>query len=403
VPEPSIDDYRWLVSDAAERYLADAATGTSSLVAQTQQLRKDLSPERAHLILEQVELRQRAGRKFSQTSQMYFTRQLLEQATDERIAAYKASRFPAQRSSADLCCGIGGDLLALAARGRCLAVDRDPVAILLAEANCRQFGRPDVRFETADVAEIFERLDTTAWHLDPDRRRAGTRTSRVEFSDPGLDVINSLANGTKGGAIKLAPAGQFPLDLAADVELEWIGSRRECRQQVAWVGELAGEAGRRTATVVDDAGSSRSFSGQPEDACRRSQPARLVYDLDSTVVAARLGEALANKFDLAGIGPMPSYLTSDKLITSPLFDVFTVDEVLPMDLKRLKGVIRDRKIGSLEIKVRNARLTPEELRPKLRLRGDEAATLLIYRGKREVRAILARRLPSDRGTRYDSV
>ena len=41
----------------------------------------------------------------------------------------------------DLCCGIGGDLLALAEHGETIGVERDPVTAYLAEANGRQLAR----------------------------------------------------------------------------------------------------------------------------------------------------------------------------------------------------------------------------------------------------------------------
>jgi hypothetical protein len=65
VAEPTLEDYRWLVSEPAERYLAEAAADDISLARQTKRLRKDLSSPRTHLILEQRELRQRAQLKFS--------------------------------------------------------------------------------------------------------------------------------------------------------------------------------------------------------------------------------------------------------------------------------------------------------------------------------------------------
>src|SRR6266481_1872322 len=74
----TIDDYRWLVSDAAAPWLTiarNARAGYRGLRSKAQpgaaavqlltRLRKDLSAERAHLIIEQLELRQRAREKFS--------------------------------------------------------------------------------------------------------------------------------------------------------------------------------------------------------------------------------------------------------------------------------------------------------------------------------------------------
>ena len=40
-------------------------------------------------------------------------------------------------------------------------------------------------------------------------------------------------------AIKLAPATKLPPDWIARCELEWISRDRECRQLVAWHGNLA--------------------------------------------------------------------------------------------------------------------------------------------------------------------
>ena len=45
----------------------------------------------------------------------------LEQASDEVVAAHKAGRFSDCGRVADLCCGIGGDTLALAARAEVVA------------------------------------------------------------------------------------------------------------------------------------------------------------------------------------------------------------------------------------------------------------------------------------------
>ena len=149
--------------------MADARS-TVSLV---RDLRRELSPERTHLVLEQVELRRRARAKFAAAEKMFFTAVGFEQATDEFVARYKAGRFAAGGAVADLCCGIGGDLLALAARGPACGVDRDPVVTLLAAANVLAVvPQSVVSFSAADV-ETFDVRECAAWHIDPDRRPEG--------------------------------------------------------------------------------------------------------------------------------------------------------------------------------------------------------------------------------------
>ncbi len=113
-------------------------SGQNGLVRLAAELREALSANRVHLILEQVQLREKAREKFPQADRMFFTPLGLQQATDAWIAAYKAGRFARGEPVADLCCGIGGDLMALAARGPVQGVDRDPATAILAEANVRQ-------------------------------------------------------------------------------------------------------------------------------------------------------------------------------------------------------------------------------------------------------------------------
>jgi hypothetical protein len=90
-----LDDVGWLTGADARPWLERAARRGMSLVALTKLLRANLSPARTHLVLELVQLRRDAAIKFERAAEMFFTRRGLEQATDERIAAYKAERFPA--------------------------------------------------------------------------------------------------------------------------------------------------------------------------------------------------------------------------------------------------------------------------------------------------------------------
>src|SRR5438067_1472249 len=94
MPDIELDEYRWLASEAAEPWLARAGAHGGELASLVRLLRRDLSADRAHRVIEQVELRQRAKEKFSRPEQMLFTRQALEQASGEAPASYKAGRFP---------------------------------------------------------------------------------------------------------------------------------------------------------------------------------------------------------------------------------------------------------------------------------------------------------------------
>src|SRR5262249_11660298 len=84
--------------------------------------------------------RPRARAQFRGAMAMYFPRAGLEQASAEVIAGHRSARYAGAGLVADLCCGVGGDLTALAAERRVLAVDRDPLHLRMALANTRAYG-----------------------------------------------------------------------------------------------------------------------------------------------------------------------------------------------------------------------------------------------------------------------
>lgn len=393
-PGAILAEYRWLVSAAAERWIEIAANADAeSLVRTTLALRKDLGALRTHLVVAQAELRRRAAVKFPAAPQMFFTRQLLEQATDAQVAACKAARWSEAGLIADLCCGIGGDLLALAGQGPVVGVDRDPVAALLAAANCERLGRTQARVQVEDVRDA-NLAQFASWHMDPDRRVEGRRNTAIERYEPDLEAIDRLLDGNGRAALKLAPAARVPQHWARDAELEWIGNRGECRQQIVWFPALARNPGKRSATVfAAGAAEPRSICGDPErDAPEADAVGHYVYDPHSAVVAADLTGALAAEHALHCVSAKSAYLTGDRVVTDPALACFEVLEILPVDPKHLRDAIRERGIGRLEVKKRGVKIDPEEVRKQIHPRGDNCATLIISPVRSKVAAILARRI-----------
>ncbi|MHB8970980.1 MAG: THUMP-like domain-containing protein [Pirellulaceae bacterium] len=388
-----LDDYRWLISEDAALWLTRLAECTDPSVAQVRQLRQALTAERTRLVLEQSELRRRAVVKFESAARMFFTRAGLEQATDQWIARQKARRFPTGRAVADLCCGLGGDLFGLAAQSQATGVDLNPLHTLLAEANTRVLGLDACVLETADAAQ-WPLEQCQAWHMDPDRRPQGQRTAQLAASEPSLDTIRRLLNVHPQAALKLAPAADLPADWQAAAERQWIGSGRECRQQVAWFGMLAEHPGKRSAIVVDRHGQvSPLLVGQEEAPGRiATTVARFVYEPHACVVAARLTHTLASQFGLDAIDPQVAYLTGDLPIADLRLSTFEVQDVLPFDLRRLRKIVRERRVGKLEVKKRGVAVDPAAVQRQLRGPGDEEAVLLLTPHAGCVRAILARRV-----------
>lgn len=406
-----VDDYRWLTGDEAADLLRDLAAQPQALHSAAARLRRQLSAARTHLLLEQVELRCRAAAKFRLADRMFFTRIGLEQATDQWVAKHKAARFAGRGAVADLCCGLGGDLLALGETAEHLiGVDRDPIAALLAAANARAVLPPDladrVNLSCVEV-QRFAACGLAAWHIDPDRRPTGTRTTSLNGSSPDPQAIEQLLAAVPSAAVKLAPAANVPTAWEERCELEWIGRDRQCRQLVAWHGDLAGAPGWRRATVLTDSESdwsqSRSVVGEPDlPVPVADRLERYVLEPDPAVLAAHLAGALAAEFGLTALASGPAYLTGPGPIVDPILACFEVQEVLPLKMRLLAQHLRERAIGRLEIKTRGVDLDPEQVRRELKLRGDRAATLMLTVLSRKRVAMIVRRVTVARSPEFPS-
>ncbi len=404
------EDYRWLVGPEAAELLSAVAASPRSLTSQVAQLRRHCSPERTRLVLETVALRQRGRAKFAAADRMFFTSRGLEQATDEVVAEYKARRLAHLGRAFDLCCGIGGDLLALARRGDVVGFDSDPIMALVAAANASilrdEVGRAhDATRELAVSTKDVRQLDVTecaAWHIDPDRRPRGRRTTRVELHEPGPEAIEALLARNPHAAIKLAPAAEMPASWTERAELEWISRGRECRQLVAWFGNLARNPAQHRATVLPASPlppgegrvrEPRTIVGLPGDGPPpTAKIGRYLFEPDAAVLAAKLGGTLAAEHGLLAIAPGIAYWTGDQPLNDAAIACFEVCEVLPFRVQPLKALLTSRGVGQLEIKKRGVEHDPEQIRRQLSLSGEASATLLITRIERRVTAIVARRV-----------
>ena len=103
---------------------------------------------------------------------MWFERTGLEQATAEPVARHKARRFAGRTATViDLCCGIGGDTLALADWAEVVAVDLDETHFLaqlkLSELFYRLRALPKAEEETLKAVNLAH----NGWELSLARKQ----------------------------------------------------------------------------------------------------------------------------------------------------------------------------------------------------------------------------------------
>ena len=66
-------------------------------------------------------------------------------------------------------------------------------------------------------------------------------------------------------------------------------------------------------------------------------------------------------------------------VRRPFATAFRVLERLPTDEKKLKAALRERGVGTLEIKKRGIDVDPAQLRKRLQLKGSASATIVLAR------------------------
>lgn len=399
-------DYLWLTSNAADEMiqLAMALIAEKTNPLKTAKLlRKTISPERSAIVMEQANLRIRGRRKFELADQMFFSGKSLEQSTSSVIADYKRQRFSGTERLADICCGIGGDLISLAKREtdslttETIGVEKDPLIAHLANANISALQIANASVQSCSFEE-FDLSPFDGLHFDPDRR-AKSRTTQGNLFAPSMpDIFARLDREQQRVAIKVAPATEVEFS-GAPIEREWIGDWRECKQQVIWSGPGVETATRR-ATVVAKDGAFFQFQHDEESPIEASpildSIPQYIYEPHSSILAARLRDAVAQRYSLRPIARGVGYLGADSPLSGvePLLKGYRVDEVLPADLKLIQKTLNAMNIGQIVLKTRGVEQTLADRVSRLKLKGTGKTTMMLTRHQQSRRALLVTRINS---------
>jgi predicted RNA methylase len=335
-------------------------------------LRRDYPAELVSAALAQHELRRRAHLKFTRAERMFFTRAGLEQATAEVIARHRATRFAEAARVADLCCGIGGDLIALADQRDVIAVDRDPLHLQMAMLNADAYAvAATVTAIDADVREV-DLSGVDAVFVDPARRARGTRM-RLGDSDPPLSWATSLVDRVTAVGIKAAP-GIARDTVPAGWEVEFVADGRHLKEAALWSPALATATSR--ATVLPEG---HVLLPTPGPAVPHRHPGAFLLDPNPAVTRAGLVEDLARTLGAWKIDPQIAFLSSDAALRTPFARTLRVIDSVPWEQKSLPSRLRALDIGSVDIRRRGLPGSVENLHRQLKLRGTRRATLAMTR------------------------
>ncbi len=370
----------------AGRALIDAASdllATDDELAVGSRLRREHAPDLVAAAIGQVVLRRRAEAKFgADAERLWLTTEALEQASRRTVAAHRAERLRAAgvRTVLDFGCGIGADLTAYARAGLVVTgVERDHLRAAMARANLDALGLTG-SVDVAD-AEGYDPAGFDAVFVDPARRDDRGRVFDPRRQSPSWDVVTGLLGGV--GVAKTAPG--IPHRLVPEgVEAEFVSDMGDLVEATLWGRRFAAAA--RRATLLPG-GATLTTDDEPV-AVSIGEPAGWWYEPDPAVIRAGLVGAVADAVGGHLIDRHIAYIVADRHVDTPFARAFRLVEEVPYREKRLRLALRARDIGTLAIKKRGVDVVPEQLRPRLGLRGDREATLILTRVSGAARAFL---------------
>ena len=377
-----------LLSPAGTELLARVAAARDhgeAALATAARLRREFPAGLVAAATAQDELRVAGQAKFSRALRMLFTRPGLEQASSETAARHRAARLAAAapgpaNPAADLGCGIGGDLIALAAGREVLAVDRDHDHLLMAAHNAGVYDVAEgLSTQQADVREVSLAGRTTVF-VDPARRSprgaAQRRRLRPGDSEPPLDWCFALTGQVPNVVIKAAPG--LPAGTAPDGwETEFVADGRDLKEAVLWSPALATTSSRATILPAGD-----TLTPEPGDPVPVKQPGAYLFDPSPAVTRAGLVEDLARRLGAWKIDDRIAFLSADAADTAtltPFARTLVVVESAPWNERHFARRLRELGIGSADLRRRGLAGDVDQIRRRLKLSGPHRATVVLTR------------------------
>lgn len=418
-------------------------------------LRRRFDADLVSAALELAEARRKAAAKFGAdaAAELWCDVQGVEQASGSAVAAWKAGRIRAALGSGaailDLCCGIGGDSIALARSGLAVtAVDLDARRAWMAGRNA------GCATQVADVETLS--LAGAALHVDPARRdeAQGRRGWSLDDHRPGRAWIERAFREARAAAVKFAPgvdrrafdqvAGAIgepnlgalharpqqqvgesssessrpeitpesntTLDAVARepgtrdrhgrvaLEWEWIEERGTLVQAVAWSGAFAREPGRTRATVLAHRETTAAtMSGVPDDARmdrlpidRAAPRGAFLCEPTPSLERARLLAEAAGPRGVQELARDLGLLVSAAPLPAPWFESFEIVADSVPDAARLRELLAHEALVARSVRVRGGAADADRLTRELACRPGGDAVVFIYREESRARAVVAR-------------
>lgn len=366
----SITALQDVVSTIAELYAAQPTLDPTSTVLKLRKILPHLDRETASLAVQTFFARRLAAEKLGAWAQSgFFSDDLLEQASRQAIATYRAHFFQGLSHVLEIGTGTGSDTAALArAATKVTSIEVDPVRAELARENLRVQGITNVSILVGDIAECIALLNTTSFDglfADPARRtRAGVRVRDGSDYSPPLEFLLNLPIG-RIRALKVSP-GLFFTPASSDWRRHFIGVRDECLEQTLLFGTSVADSSIHLADIT--------IGWQPPTDLPEllPEPTTLTGYISEAHALINRSQHLASFFaerGIAQLAPDVAYgISQGRPEATPLLQSFRIIEAAPFSTSTLKAILDS--LGwtnRTEFKKRNCTLDLDAVRTSLRL------------------------------------
>ncbi|MEQ1936101.1 MAG: class I SAM-dependent methyltransferase [Fimbriimonadaceae bacterium] len=374
-----------------------ASKGLKPTPAYLERLTKTYGIELTRWAFSQWELRDRAKGKFKKAAEMLFDREALEMATHEEVATFHASLFPAGVRVADLTCGIGADLIALARNRDAIGFELDPIRAEYARHNLAVH---DLKTEVRCEDSLDAHADWEFAFADPARRISdggGRRVSRDGSSySPSLESLTECFSSLKGWLIKLSPLlADSTLSSLSETQI-FVSHQGECKEVLCTNLPLPeGRAAGIWGYQVESANWLPATVGQMGDEPRGTGAVSKlsVYEADPAAIRAHCLPTLCGQFNLEHLGDSNGYLIGASGVKSAWLKEFEIMANPGNDERALKRLIQELGPKQVIVKQRGCNLDPvkvgRQLLPKPNVAGDVIVVLAFSVGK-SLRYIIAK-------------
>ena len=360
----------WTTYEQALTTLSESASklDAPALVLKLRKAFPNSDVRELNLAVETFIARRQAADKLGEwAKEGHFSLSLLQQASRQSIATYRAGFFAGRKHVLEIGTGTGSDTAALAKVAQHVTtIDGDPVASELAKRNLALQGITNVTFLVGDaqalVPTLTEHFD--ALYADPARRtRTGERIKSGEDYSPPLSFLLDLTIGSLR-AIKISP-GLFVEPCPEGWTRQFVGFGEECLEQTLWYGSPV----KDSSIVVTD----RAISWEPPE--KETLPfiteslAGFLIEAHGTLNRSQKLGAFFHEHNIQPVADDVAYgIAQSQQEPSPLYTVYRVLEDLPFSKKKLKEALT--RLGwsnRTELKKRNFSGELEQIRAELDL------------------------------------